>query len=77
MNIIYVVMPAYNESENIRTVIDEWYTVVERHNEEGKSRLLIVDDGSKDHTYEILKQEAAKRPLLIIKSKKTADTGIQ
>ena len=75
MNIIYVVMPAYNESENIRTVIDEWYTVVERHNEEGKSRLLIVDDGSKDHTYEILKQEATKRPLLIIKSKKNSGHG--
>ncbi|MFR5150156.1 MAG: glycosyltransferase [Ruminococcus sp.] len=39
--------------------------VVERHNDAGKSRLVIINDGSKDNTYELLQKCAATRPLLI------------
>ena len=37
MSSLYIVIPAYNESENIEKTIDQWYQVVERHNDEGKS----------------------------------------
>ena len=48
MSSLYIVIPAYNESANIERTIDQWYPVVERHNDEGKSRLVIINDGSKD-----------------------------
>ena len=62
--ILYLVAPAYNESENIRNFVDEWYPVVERHNGGGLSRLVVVDDGSKDDTYRILQDMAGTRELL-------------
>ena len=45
MSSLYIVIPAYNESANIERTIDQWYPVVERHNDEGKSRLVIINDG--------------------------------
>lgn len=49
---LYIVIPAYNEEENIENVAREWHGIVKRISKE--SRLVIVDDGSKDHTYQIL-----------------------
>ncbi len=46
---LYIIMPAYNEEKNIGTVIEQWYPVVERIG--GDSRLVILNDGSKDATY--------------------------
>lgn len=60
---LYIVMPAYNESENIETVVTEWHEVVVKTGPE--SRLVIVDDGSKDNTYELLKALEGKYPQLI------------
>lgn len=65
MDSLYIVIPAYNESANIREVIEEWYAVIERHNGNGRSRLLVIDDGSKDDTYSIMKQEMDKKPMLV------------
>ena len=48
-DILYIVMPAYNEQDNIDSVVAQWHPVVEKVGE--KSRLLIVNDGSKDNTY--------------------------
>lgn len=52
----YFVMPAYNESENIKETIRQWYPVVEKINqkENCKAILTIANDGSKDDTYEIM-----------------------
>ena len=63
MDKLYIVIPAYNEEENIQQVIEEWYPIVEKYNGDGKSRLLVIDDGSKDHTYEIMKNCAVGKPL--------------
>lgn len=60
---LYIIIPAYNEEENIRQVIDDWYPIVETHNESGLSRLVIIDDGSKDSTYRIMQEYAETRPL--------------
>lgn len=59
---LYIVIPAYNEQETIRDVIKEWYPIVERYNGNGTSRLVIIDDGSKDHTYKIMEEEARSKP---------------
>ena len=51
---LYIVVPAYNEAENIGRLIDEWYPIVEKHNGGGTSRLVIINDGSRDNTYDIV-----------------------
>ena len=63
MDKLFIVIPAYNEEENIRQVIDDWYPVIEAHNGNGESRLVIIDDGSKDSTYKIMQEYAKERPL--------------
>lgn len=64
MDILYIVIPAYNEEENIAQVIADWYPIVEAHDGGGASRLVILDDGSKDATFSILQKSAEDRPLL-------------
>lgn len=54
MDTIYVVMPAYNEEENIESVVKQWYPVLSGKNE--KSRLVIADSGSTDLTHAILEK---------------------
>lgn len=51
-SILYVVMPAYNEEENIEGVVRQWYSVLEGKGE--KSKLVVADSGSTDKTHEIL-----------------------
>lgn len=64
-DILYIVIPAYNEEENINQVIDDWYPVIEKHSGGGKSRLVIIDDGSKDQTYHMIRESAKDKPLLL------------
>ena len=64
MEKLYIIAPAYNESDNIRNFIDDWYPIIETYNGNGNSRLVIVNDGSTDNTYEILQECARTRPLL-------------
>ena len=49
MSSLFIVIPAYNEAENIERTVSEWYPIVESHNKEGQSRLVIINDGSKDN----------------------------
>ena len=60
MDKLYIVIPAYNEEENIRNIIDEWYQITEKIG--NGSKLVIIDDGSRDATYSIMKEEAKTRP---------------
>lgn len=57
MERFYFVMPAYNESENIKETIMQWYPVIEKINkmEDCEAVLAIADDGSKDDTFEVMK----------------------
>lgn len=64
MDILYIIVPAYNESENIEALVNDWYPIVEAHDGGGDSRLVIINDGSKDNTYEKLCELAKTRPLL-------------
>ena len=64
MDKLYIVIPAYNESENLENLIKDWYPVIEKHSGDGESRMLVVNDGSKDNTYELLQEYAKTRPLL-------------
>jgi glycosyltransferase involved in cell wall biosynthesis len=68
---LYIVMPAYNEEENIKAVVEAWYPILEGKSE--GSRLVIADSGSKDATHDILLSLQNDHPKLIILS----DTGKQ
>ena len=55
MDKLYIVIPAYNEEANIDQVIRDWYPVVEKVG--NGSKLVIIDDGSKDKTFSMMQQK--------------------
>lgn len=75
MDILYIVIPAYNEEENIKTVISDWYQIIETYSGNGRSRLVVVNDGSTDQTQAILKKEAAEKPMLKVLTKENGGHG--
>ena len=75
MDILYIVIPAYNEEANIGDVIESWYPIIEKHDGGGKSRLVIIDDGSKDRTLEIMQEAAKTKPMLVALTKKNKGHG--
>ena len=75
MDVLYMVIPAYNEEANIRRVLEDWYPVLERHDGGGRSRLVVVDDGSRDGTRRILDEFAREHPLLIPLTRKNGGHG--
>ena len=73
MDKLYIVIPAYNERDTIKEIIEQWYPIVEKTGTE--SRLLIVNDGSRDDTYEIMKECAKSRPQFLPLTKKNGGHG--
>ena len=51
-DVLYIVMPAYNEGENIERVVTSWIDKLKYGTKE--SRLVVADSGSKDDTHKIL-----------------------
>lgn len=70
---LFIIIPAYNEQDNIRQVVADWYPVAESHGT--GSRLVVIDDGSKDDTYKILKGLEEKLPLLTALTKPNGGHG--
>ncbi len=66
MDVLYIVMPAYNEQDNIEDVVSSWYPVLEVADR--KSKLIVNDSGSKDNTHSILLEMQKKYPQLEIVS---------
>ena len=52
MDKLYIVIPAYNEEENILTVVQKWYSVLDYGSQD--SKIVVADSGSTDKTHEIL-----------------------
>ena len=73
MDKLYIVIPAYNEQDTIKQVIREWYPIVENAGRE--SRLVIVNDGSKDTTFQIMQECAKNRPQFIPLTKENSGHG--
>ena len=72
---LYIIIPAYNEEANILNVINQWYPVIKAHSAHGTSRLVIIDDGSKDSTYHIMLEASKTRPLLLPITKENSGHG--
>lgn len=73
MDILYIVMPAYNEEANIEKTVKEWYPIIGDKNDE--SRLVIADSGSQDLTHKILENLKKTHPKLIILSNTKKEHG--
>jgi dolichol-phosphate mannosyltransferase len=71
--LLYVVMPIYNEQTSIGEVVREWKETL------GKSapdhRILILNDGSKDNTAQVLADLAAATPGVEIINKPNSGHG--
>lgn len=61
---LYIVMPAYNEEDNIRQVVVSWLRILKYGS--GKSRLVVADSGSTDKTHDILLELKKKNKQLEI-----------
>lgn len=64
MDKLYLVMPAYNEEDNIENVVRSWYKVLEKTS--NNSKLVVADNGSKDRTHLILENLNKELPKLEI-----------
>ncbi|MBO4506196.1 MAG: glycosyltransferase family 2 protein [Lachnospiraceae bacterium] len=73
MDKLYIVIPAYNEKDNILRTVSEWYPIVEKYGED--SRLVVINDGSTDETYDILTALAETRPQLTALTKLNGGHG--
>src|SRR3989338_8982225 len=61
---IIFVVPAYNEEANIGELIDDVASFVEA--KKWTCRLIIVDDGSRDRTAEIVRKKSETRPCQVV-----------
>lgn len=68
MDSLYIVMPAYNEEENIEETVKTWYPLLQRDDISADSRLVIADSGSTDKTHEILENMKLTYPQIEILS---------
>jgi glycosyltransferase involved in cell wall biosynthesis len=73
MDKLIIVMPAYNEEENIELVVKQWHPVVEQVG--GASRLIVIDDGSKDNTHKKICSLQSDYPCLIPITKPNSGHG--
>lgn len=70
---LYIVIPAYNEEKNIKKVINDYAKIVDKIKND--SKLIIVDDGSKDNTYSVALKEAKKYKCVEILKKENGGHG--
>ncbi|MDR3563141.1 MAG: glycosyltransferase family 2 protein [Negativicutes bacterium] len=73
MDKLFIVIPAYNETENICAVVEEWHPVVAGAGAE--SRLVLFNDGSKDNTYAIAVSLKERYPQLEVVDKPNSGHG--
>ena len=76
MDKLYIIMPAYNEQDNIEETVRQWHNVLEASKDiSNKSKLVIIDDGSKDNTYKTLLDLQKKYNCLLPLTKKNQGHG--
>jgi cellulose synthase/poly-beta-1,6-N-acetylglucosamine synthase-like glycosyltransferase len=61
---ISIIIPAHNEEENIKSVLESLVS-----SDYDKKEIIVVDDGSTDRTYEIVKNFSKKHPIKLIRGK--------
>jgi dolichol-phosphate mannosyltransferase len=61
---VFVVLPAYNEEAGLRQLLPAWVKVLA--DQKLAYQFVIVDDGSKDGTPDILREFATQQPVTVI-----------
>lgn len=61
---IFLVAPAYNEEQNVGRLIQETDSALKKINEH--YRLIVVDDGSRDKTSQIVQVKSSQYPVTLI-----------
>ena len=69
-----VIIPTYNEEENIGAVLDEWLGVLRTLSD--RFLILVINDGSRDRTASIVETIAAQNPEVILWKKENHGHGI-
>ena len=68
---ISIVIPVYNEQENLKPLITELHKVLQGIQE--ASEIIFVDDGSRDRSFALLKEAASRDPRIrVIRFRKNA-----
>ena len=71
---VLVVLPAYNEEANIGGLLDRIDEAMEESNL--SYEVIVVDDGSKDRTFEVLTEYAKRIPLTISRHEVNKGLGV-
>ena len=68
-NVLYIVIPCYNEEEVLcetaKRLTDKLYRMISDQVVSDQSRMVFVDDGSKDRTWELIRELHASNPLVL------------
>ena len=75
MDKLFIVVPAYNEQDNIEETVKQWHKVFDNIDASKDSKLVIINDGSKDNTYDILLKLQKKYYHLLPLTKKNQGHG--
>jgi len=70
---LFIVLPAYNEEENIGALLEAIDNVLQDQNLEYQA--IVVDDGSRDHTLKILEEYQEQVPVTICRHKLNQGLG--
>lgn len=73
MERLYLILPAYNEAANLAAVVADWYPMAAQAGTD--SRLVIVDDGSRDETPALLARLSNSFPQLVVLSRPNGGHG--
>lgn len=66
MEHLYIVIPAYNEQDNLETAIQSWNETLTLNCKDTDYRIIVINDGSSDRTLEIGKKLENSIPFLKI-----------
>jgi len=73
--VLSIVMPAYNEEDCIEKVVGNWTDYLKKKFPNEDTTLIVINDGSKDRTGELLTAMAVNNPRLTVINQKNGGHG--